>query len=270
VTYGLEDGADIQAVHLQHSPQGAVFDVVFNLDTPFMRSAAQRHPEMLTPWRGLRLPLHGRHNVQNSLVTVALALELGLDFATVHTTLASFAGVQRRFTQIGQVGGITIIDDYAHHPAEISAVLAAARFAVDQGRVIAVFQPHRYSRLADLMDEFARCFAAADELILAPVYSAGEPPIPGVSTERLRQKIIEHCEQQDIARKIRIVADEGELAEVIAEFALPQDFVVCMGAGSISRWAHKLPQALAESLALRAIHAQHVQSRSATHHGTEA
>ena len=174
VTYGLSPQADVRAVDIAIDPSGASYDVVI--------SARGTDSERLI--RGLRLPMMGQHNVQNSLAAIAVAHEMGADDDTIRKALAGFGGVKRRFTRTGEVDGIIVIDDYGHHPVEIAAVLRAAR-AATRGKVIAVVQPHRYTRLAQLFEEFCTCFNDADRVIVADVYAAGEAPIEGVNRDRL-------------------------------------------------------------------------------------
>ena len=183
--------------------------------------------------------MFGEHNVQNSLAAVAVAGELGLSDQVVRTALAGFAGVKRRFTKTGETNGVTVIDDYGHHPVEIAAVLKAARSAT-AGNVVAVVQPHRFSRLANLFEQFCTCFNDADTVIVADVYPAGEAPIPGIDKDGLVRGLQEHGHRHALA-----LATPKDLAAQVAEIARPGDMVVCLGAGSISLWAHALPGELA-------------------------
>jgi UDP-N-acetylmuramate--alanine ligase len=180
----------------------------------------------------------GRHNVQNALAAIGVALELGIDDATIQQGFAKFGGVKRRFTKVGETGGVTIIDDYGHHPVEIRAVLAAAREGV-QNRVIAVVQPHRYSRLGDLMEDFQGAFNDADMVYVAPVYAAGEAPVEGVSSEVL----VEGLKRRG-HRSAATIADADALAQALAEVVKPGDMVVCLGAGDITKWAAGLAPAI--------------------------
>ena len=186
----------------------------------------------------LKLAMHGKHNVQNSLTTVVIANEMGLDDAVVRRALSGFAGVKRRFTQTGVVDGVTIIDDYGHHPVEISAVLDAAREVTDS-RVIAVVQPHRYTRLQDLFEDFCSCFNAADAVIVADVYAAGEEPIEGVDKDAMVAGL-----QQRGHRTVLPLSHPDDLARLVNEMAEPGDMVVFLGAGNISQWANALPAQL--------------------------
>jgi len=176
--------------------------------------------------------------VSNALSAVAVARHLGLKLDEIRAGLAGFGGVNRRFTRVGEVGGVTIIDDYGHHPVEIAAVLKAARQA-SEGRVIAVHQPHRYSRLHSLFDDFCSCFNEADVVAIAEVYPAGEDPIPGATREDLVQGLIRHGH-----RHARALLDEDDLERLVREQAGPGDIVVCLGAGTISAWAGNLAERL--------------------------
>jgi UDP-N-acetylmuramate--alanine ligase len=225
VTYGLSRQADVRATNLRFSPEGARFDVV-------LRERATGKRRTIDD---VVLPMLGQHNVQNSLVPIAIARELGIPDAVVRKALAGFGGVKRRFTKTGEVGGITVIDDYGHHPVEIRAVLRAARLACS-GKVVAVVQPHRYSRLHDLFEEFCTCFNDADKVVVAEVYSAGEAPIEGVDRDALVDGLRSHGH-----RNVKPLPGPEALPELIHEIAGPGDFVICLGAGSISQWANALP-----------------------------
>ena len=180
----------------------------------------------------------GDHNVSNALAAVAVARHLGLKKDEIRAALAGFGGVNRRFTKVGEVNGVTIIDDYGHHPVEIAAVLRAARQATT-GRVIAVHQPHRFSRLSHHFDEFCACFNDADVVGISEVYAAGEDPIAGASHADLVAGLIRHGH-----RHARIVNSEDDLERLVREQAKPGDMVVCLGAGTISTWANGLPARL--------------------------
>jgi len=230
LTYGLSPQADVRAVNIAIDPSGASYDVVISA-----RGSASS--ERLI--RGLRLPMMGEHNVQNSLAAIAVAHEMGANDDTIRKALAGFGGVKRRFTRTGEVDGITVIDDYGHHPVEIAAVLRAAR-AATRGKVIAVVQPHRYTRLAQLFEEFCTCFNDADRVIVADVYAAGEAPIEGVNRDRLVEGLIGHGH-----RHVQALPGPGDLAAMVDSLAAPGDLVVCLGAGNITQWAHALPEELA-------------------------
>ena len=189
---------------------------------------------------GCTLPMPGDHNVSNALAAVAVARHLGLKQAEIRDALAGFKGVNRRFTKVGEVDGVTIIDDYGHHPVEIAAVLKAARQSIDEGaRVIAVHQPHRYSRLSSLFDDFCACFNEADVVAIAEVFGAGEAPIDGATRDDLVHGLIRHGH-----RHARGILDENDLERLVREQARPGDIVVCLGAGTISAWAGGLPERL--------------------------
>jgi UDP-N-acetylmuramate--alanine ligase len=233
ITYGFNPQADIRAENVNLGPEGAQFDVVAKL--PGSREVIRIE--------NLILPMFGSHNAQNALVAVAVALELGIPQQDIRKGLAKFKGVRRRFTKVGEIQGITIIDDYGHHPVEIAAVLAAAR-SVATGRVIAVAQPHRYSRLQDHMEGFCTCFNDADQVIVAPVYPAGEKPISGVDHNTLADGLIAHGHKE-----VKTINDPSDLAGLIAKNATSGDYVICLGAGTITQWAGQLPNELKQILA---------------------
>ncbi|TAD77511.1 MAG: UDP-N-acetylmuramate--L-alanine ligase [Sphingomonadales bacterium] len=238
VTYGFSLQADICGVNVRSIDGGNTFDVIVRQRGPKNESADRRI-------EGVHLPMPGRHNVQNALAAIAVAIEMGCSDEVIRNGFARFGGVRRRFTRVGSIpldgGAVTVIDDYAHHPVEIRAVLSAAREAVagTDGRVIAVAQPHRYSRLNDLMDAFQSCFDDADIAYVAPVYPAGEEPIPGVDHAALvaGMKARGH-------RAAREIAGADALAEALAGEIGPNDMVVCLGAGDITRWAAGLAPAI--------------------------
>ncbi len=225
MTFGFNAQADVRAVNLTYENGVAHFDV-----------ALQGEGDVMI--EGCTLPMPGDHNVSNALAAVAVARHLGMKRDEIREALAGFAGVNRRFTKVAEVNGVTIIDDYGHHPVEIAAVLRAARQAT-KGRVIAVHQPHRYSRLSNLFEEFCTCFNEADVVAIADVYAAGEDPIPGASRDDLVAGLIAHGH-----RHARACMDEADLARLVREQARPGDMVVCLGAGTISAWANGLPARL--------------------------
>ena len=236
VTFGFNAQADVRAINLHYENGVAHFDIALQgegLD-------ADGKPEII---EGCTLPMPGDHNVSNCLSAVAVARHLGMKKSEIRDALAQFAGVGRRFTRVGEVNGVTIIDDYGHHPVEIAAVLKAARQA-SSGRVIAVHQPHRYSRLSNLFDDFCTCFNEADVVAIAEVYSAGEDPVPGASRDDLVAGLIAHGH-----RHARAILSEDDLARLVREQARPGDMVVCLGAGTISAWANALPARLQEAAA---------------------
>ncbi len=187
----------------------------------------------------LAIAMPGEHNVSNATAAVAVARAIGIDSAAVRKGLASFGGVKRRFTHTGDWNGVAIYDDYGHHPVEIAAVLRAARSATS-GRLVAVVQPHRYTRLKNLFAEFCTCFNEADTVIVADVYPAGESPIEGASRDALVEGL-----RSGGHRDVRALESEAALPALVASIVEPGDMVVCLGAGSITRWANALPQALA-------------------------
>jgi UDP-N-acetylmuramate--alanine ligase len=229
VTYGFNKQADIRAVNIRSSAMGSTFDVE-------IAGADIKISDVF-------LPMMGIHNVQNALAAIAIGYKLKLTAAQMKQALSTFEGVKRRFTRTGISNGITVIDDYGHHPVEISAVLKAGRQAVGdgQGRIIAVVQPHRYSRLHDLFEEFCTCFDEADFVLVADVYAAGEPPIEGVDGVALVDGIRAHGH-----RHVDALGDPAVLGQHIADIAKPGDMVICLGAGSITYWAHDLPGQLDE------------------------
>jgi UDP-N-acetylmuramate--alanine ligase len=225
VTYGMSPQADIRATNIVIDRQGARYDVTI----------ADRLNETSRTIAGLTLPMFGQHNVQNSLAAIAVAEEMGLGEDIVREALAKFKGVKRRFTKTGESNGVTVIDDYGHHPVEIAAVLRAARSATGNN-VIAVVQPHRFTRLRDLFDDFCTCFNDADAVIVADVYAAGEQPIEGASRDALVAGMRARGH-----RNVQALPDPKDLAPLVNELAQPGDFVVCLGAGSITSWAQSLP-----------------------------
>ncbi|MFC0279800.1 UDP-N-acetylmuramate--L-alanine ligase [Falsigemmobacter intermedius] len=226
VTFGFNAQADVRAINLTYQAGVAHFDVALQ---------GEGEGELI---EGCTLPMPGDHNVSNALSAVAVARHLGMSKEDIRAALAGFGGVNRRFTKVGEVDGVTIIDDYGHHPVEIAAVLKAARQST-AGRVIAVHQPHRYSRLSSLFEDFCTCFNEADVVAIAEVYSAGEEPIPGAERDDLVAGLIAHGH-----RHARAILDEGDLVRLVREQARPGDFVVCLGAGTISAWANGLPARL--------------------------
>jgi UDP-N-acetylmuramate--alanine ligase len=188
----------------------------------------------------LSLPMPGQHNALNATAAVAVAAELGIPEDAIRKGLQSFAGVKRRFSRTGSHDGITVIDDYGHHPVEIAAVLRAARRST-KGRIIAVIQPHRYSRLASLFDDFCTCCNDADAVIVAPVYSAGETPIDGATHGALAQGLRDRGHRQ-----VFQIETSDELPALVRGLAGPGDVVIFLGAGNITQWAHALPGQLAE------------------------
>ena len=228
ITYGENPQADVRFSNVRIDGTRSIFDVEIR----------RRRTGKIFSFTDLVLPMPGRHNVSNATAAIAVANRLGISEADIKKGLASFAGVKRRFTLTGEANGVQVFDDYGHHPVEIKAVLAAAREAC-KGRIIAVHQPHRYSRLSSLFDDFAHCFNDADTIILAPVYAAGEDPIEGASSEALVSAI-----KAAGHRDARFLEKREDLASQLAAIAKPGDFVVLLGAGNITQWAAVLPSEL--------------------------
>ena len=218
-TYGFNAQADVRVVDLSYAQGTAYFDV------------ALRDGSMI---EGCTLPMPGDHNVSNALASVAVALHLGMSGDAIRAGLHSFKGVNRRFTKVAELDGVTIIDDYAHHPVEIAAALKAARQS-HSGRIMAIHQPHRYSRLHDLFDDFCTCFNDADVVGITDIFSAGEAPIAGADRDSLVIGLTGHGHRNAMA-----VADEAALKAFLTEHCQPGDMLICLGAGSISAWAHGL------------------------------
>lgn len=222
ITYGFNPQADVRAENLEMTPDGSRFDVVFR---------DNGHSER---WDGVFLPMMGEHNVLNTLSAIAVARELGASEDAAKSALRGFGGVKRRFTKTGSWKGADIIDDYGHHPVEIAAVLKAARQA-SKGKVIAVAQPHRYTRLHDLFEDFCTCFNDADTVFIAPVYEAGETPIEGADSAHLVEGLRAHGHRDAHTTKRETVA------EAVAKRADAGDIIICLGAGDITAWAYALP-----------------------------
>ena len=224
VPYGVNPQAEVRALNITMGPDGSRFDVVI----------APLDGEVLN-WRDLHLPMAGHHNVMNALAAIAVARELGVSESDIRKGLTGFGGVRRRFTTTGVANGVRVIDDYGHHPVEIAAVLRAAR-AVTTGRVIAVVQPHRYSRVKDLFSEFCACFNDADTVIVSEVYTAGELPLPGASRDDLVDGL-----RRFGHRRVLALNGPADLAAMVSAEAKPGDLVVLLGAGDITAWAYALP-----------------------------
>jgi UDP-N-acetylmuramate--alanine ligase len=227
VTYGFSAQADVRASLVAPEAGGNRFEVVIRERDGETRSI----PDVV-------LPMPGKHNVQNALAAIAVAHELGVSDSQIRAGFARFGGVKRRFTKVGEAHGVTVIDDYGHHPVEIRAVLSAAREA-SQGRVIAVCQPHRYSRLASLIEEFETAFNDADMVYVTPVYAAGEAPIDGADAATLVAGLKDRGH-----RAAAEIADADALARELAKVARAGDMIVCLGAGDITKWAAGLAEAM--------------------------
>jgi len=223
-TFGLNAQADIRAINLNYDEGRAHFDIKFQKENCTITDCI--------------LPMPGDYNVSNALGAVAVAHHLGVENNKIREALAYFKGVNRRFTKVGELNGITFIDDYAHHPVEISAVLRAAR-QISSGRIIAVHQPHRYTRLGTLFKDFCLCFNDADIVAISDVYSAGEQKIPGVSKDDLVTGLTHHSHRHAVA-----VSNLQELSKLVADNAQSGDLVIFLGAGNISSWASELPKLL--------------------------
>ena len=218
ITYGLNPQADVRGQNLRSTTTGTTFDVF--------------HSNTLV--RDVFIPLHGEHNIQNTLASIAIAIELGItDFKELY---CDFGGVKRRFTNTGKFNGATVIDDYAHHPVEIKAVLQAARSA-STGKVIAIMQPHRYTRLQSLFEDFSTCFNDADTIFIAPVYTAGEDPIDGFSHISLTSSITQSGHQNAVT-----IDTYEDAVKAIENIVKPDDIIIFLGAGDITKWANDLPK----------------------------
>jgi UDP-N-acetylmuramate--alanine ligase len=228
VTYGENPQADVRLVDISHAGGTSLFSVQFR----------DRAGKALHEIKNIALPMPGRHNALNASAAIAVAHELGVPDNVIRDALSKFGGVRRRFTRTGTWNGVTIIDDYGHHPVEIAAVLRAAREST-KGQVIAVVQPHRYTRLAALFEQFCTCFNDADAVIVANVYPAGEAPIAGADRDSLVQGLRTHGHRNVVA-----LDSPEQLASLVAGIAQSGDYVVCLGAGSITQWAYALPSEL--------------------------
>src|SRR5512132_198203 len=225
ITYGENPQADARLVDLTPTGGGSKCKVVFR----------NRKTDATHEISDIMLPMPGRHNASNATAAIAVAHELGISDEAIRKALASFGGVRRRFTKTGEWNGVTIIDDYGHHPVEIAAVLKAARESTN-GKIIAVVQPHRFTRLQSLFEEFCTCFNDADAVVVADVYPAGEAPIAGIDRDHFVLGLRAHGHREVIP-----LPNSGELAKVVRGIAGPGDMVVCLGAGNITQWAYALP-----------------------------
>lgn len=230
ITYGVTPQADIRVADINTSADGSNFDIIIT----DRKSGDERIIDKLY------LPMVGNHNILNSAAAISIAIELGLTDDVIRKGLGGFTGVKRRFTKTGVVDGITIIDDYGHHPAEILAVVNAARVTTAEGRVMAVVQPHRYSRLRDLFEDFCTCFNDADIVVVADIYAAGEMPIEGVTQASLIEGLRAHGHRMVIP-----LEHPDDLTVIVNEHMNSGDLVVCLGAGNITVWANDLPSNLA-------------------------
>jgi len=228
VTYGFSPQADVRAVNIKRGKDGVSMDVVIN----------DRKAVSTRTLKRIELPMYGDHNIQNALAAIAIASEMGIEDNILQVGLANFEGVKRRFTKTGEIDGITVIDDYGHHPVEIMAVLAAAREA-SEGQVIAIMQPHRYTRLRDLFEDFCACFNDADAVLVTDVFAAGEAPINGFDRDALVRGLRERGH-----RTVMPLLDTELLPSIINDLSAPGDLVVFLGAGNITQLANALPEKL--------------------------
>ena len=230
ITYGISPQADVRAANMSFSEGASHFDVIL----------ADRRKGTETRLDDMRLPMPGEHNVLNSLAAIAVAHELGIDMETIRAALGKFGGVNRRFTRVGEWNGAAIIDDYGHNPFKMAAALKAARQAYS-GPIVAIVQPHRYTRLRDTFEQFCTCLNDADAAIIAPVYPAGEQPIPGFDRDTYAEALRAHGH-----RSVFVIDGADDLPAMIADLAKPGGAIVCLGAGSITQWAAGLETALIE------------------------
>lgn len=229
ITYGLSPQADVRAVNISWSDGAAVFDV------QVAARIAGDEPILI---EGIRLPMPGEHNLQNATAAIAVGLEMKVSPEDLVGAFRNFGGVKRRFTKTGEAGGVSVIDDYGHHPVEIGAVLKAARTAC-VGQIVAVVQPHRYSRLASLFEDFCTCMGDADHVIIAPVFEAGETPIEGIDAAALVSGLKARGQ-----KSVQTISGPAELAAAVHPLVTDGDMVICLGAGSITSWAASLPAEL--------------------------
>ncbi|MBR0846224.1 UDP-N-acetylmuramate--L-alanine ligase [Bradyrhizobium diazoefficiens] len=225
ITYGENPQADARLLDLTPMGGGSKFKVAFR---DRKTGAVHEIPD-------LTLPMPGRHNASNATAAIAVARELGVSDDAIRKAIAGFGGVKRRFTRTGEWNGVTVIDDYGHHPVEIAAVLKAARES-SNGRIVAVVQPHRYTRLQSLFEEFCTCFNDADAVVVADVYAAGEAPIEGIDRDHFVAGLRAHGHREVIP-----LPGASDLAGIVKGLAKSGDLVVCLGAGNITQWAYALP-----------------------------
>ncbi|MEZ0279405.1 MAG: glutamate ligase domain-containing protein, partial [Methylibium sp.] len=228
LTYGVARDADIRLGNLRASADRIVFDAELG---PGVKGGARKLDDLM-------LPVLGHYNALNALAALAAATEAGVSDEVIRETFATFSGVERRFTPVGEWQGVRVFDDYAHHPVEIAAVLRAARTG-GNGRIIAIMQPHRYTRLQALFNEFSACLDDADIVVVTPVYSAGEAPIPGIDRDELVSGLRRHGHPN-----VLTIEGEEDLAETVASLARSGDLVVGLGAGTITDWINALPARL--------------------------
>lgn len=229
VTYGVSVPSDVMAKNIIKHASGSIFDIEISDNMPNGKRTI----------KNVELPMPGAHNILNGLAAIAVGVKLGFSDGDIQKSFSGFKGVKRRFTKVGESGGIIIIDDYAHHPKEVAVTLDTARSVVESsgGKVIAVFQPHKYSRIADLFEDFCKCFAAADRVIVTDIFEAGEPPIDGISKYSIVKGIADNSN-----KNVECLDSDDHFAESILKTAKSGDIVVCMGAGNISLMANELPK----------------------------
>ena len=236
ISYGLSVMADVRAVNIRSSHDNMLFDIQLS---DRLMGAAEKISD-------ISFPMLGTHNVQNALAAISVALEMGIEAEIIREALANFKGVGRRFDIKGSAHGITVIDDYGHHPVEIKAALNAGRMKANGGKLIAVVQPHRYTRLRDLFDDFCSCFNDADTVIVADVYAAGEQPLDGFGKDDLVSGLQAHGH-----RNVFALSAPDALASLVADQATDGDIIMCLGAGTITNWAGSLPDELNALLSKR-------------------
>jgi UDP-N-acetylmuramate--alanine ligase len=234
ITYGIESSdANIRAYNIKSDISSSSFDVVINLPNVIGTTTIEQ----------ISIPTPGKHNVLNSLAAIAISVELDFGIKAIKNGFKHFAGVKRRFTKVCEYNGAEIIDDYAHHPVEIKATLATAKSIAEKrkSRVIAIFQPHRYSRVKDLFHEFTTCFSDSDKLYVLDIYGAGEKPIDGITSQALIEEMVK------LGARPEFIANPEYIAEIIKSNTNQGDLIVMMGAGSISSWAWQLPDKFAKN-----------------------
>lgn len=238
ISYGIDsEDVDFRAVNIKQTDFGSIFDVELS------ESYIAKRKLSFSRIEGLKLSIHGRHNVANALSAIIIGVEKNFPIEVIQKAFETFGGVKRRFTNTGNVAGVSFYDDYAHHPVEIKAVLTTARGIANLrgGNLIAVMQPHRYTRLNNLMDDFSRCFTDANHVMIADVYAAGESIIEGATSDDLVRNIKDNTKQEAIK-----FADPENLPKLINNLAKSNDLVVFLGAGNITNWAYEIPEKFAE------------------------
>ncbi len=224
ITYGLSANADIRATNISYKNN----KMFFLLNISNLKDHNSKNYE-------IEFSMIGLHNIQNALATIAIGIELNIPIIKIKKTLKSFTGIQRRFQEVGNFKDTCIIDDYGHHPVEISSALAAARLITPKHKIISIFQPHRYTRLRDLFDDFCSCFNDADHVLLLDVYSAGEEPITNFESSNLEVGLSNYGH-----KNVLYIKDQKALMRILLKLAKPKDLIICLGAGSITKIANKL------------------------------